>query len=411
MFGETQTPAPAPREITEEQYTQMERKQSERRFFMTGRKVQDNPSLKITQNVVRTSMILDKDQYNIIKEIALRETMTIKDLAAQTGYSVGTVSRVLNNQPHVSELAKEIILKAAEESGFQLNENARQLKQQQSNAILVVCKGKSNELFDSLLMEIQARVASTAYTLIVDYIDENSNEVSRALQLCREKKPLGILFLGGNSQNFLNDFDKIDIPCVLVSNDASGLNFSNLSSVCTDDRAAARCGMDALIALGHRQIVIVGGDREVSDTSRLRYEGCLQALRNHGIEYDEELDYQGVRFSYQDGYNATQQLIADGRKFTALFAVADVMAIGAIRALHNNGLRVPRDVSVMGFDGLLLGSFLVPQLSTVIQSAQQMAQRSVEILLNHIKYGGHACHEAVPFALHQRESTRRIDDD
>ena len=80
MFGETQTPAPAPREITEEQYTQMERKQSERRFFMTGRKVQDNPSLKITQNDVRTSMILDKDQYNIIKEIALRETMTIKDL-------------------------------------------------------------------------------------------------------------------------------------------------------------------------------------------------------------------------------------------------------------------------------------------------------------------------------------------
>ena len=80
MFGETQSPVPQPREITEEQYTQMERKQSERRFFMTGRKVQDDPSLRITQNDVRTSMILDKDQYNIIKEIALRETMTIKDL-------------------------------------------------------------------------------------------------------------------------------------------------------------------------------------------------------------------------------------------------------------------------------------------------------------------------------------------
>lgn len=80
MFGETQTPAPAPREITEEQYMMMERKQSERRFFMTGRKVQDNPSLKITQNDVRTSIILDKGQYDLIKEIALRETMTIKDL-------------------------------------------------------------------------------------------------------------------------------------------------------------------------------------------------------------------------------------------------------------------------------------------------------------------------------------------
>ena len=86
------------------------------------------------------------------------------------------------------------------------------------------------------------------------------------------------------------------------------------------------------------------------------------------------------------------------------------MAIGAIRALHNNGLRVPRDVSVMGFDGLTLGSFFVPQLSTVVQSAKIMARRSVEILIDHIEHGGHACHEAVPYALQQRESTRRIDD-
>ena len=168
--------------------------------------------------------------------------------------------------------------------------------------------------------------------------------------------------------------------------------------------------MDSLIALGHRKFVIVGGDRQVSDTSRLRYEGCLQSFRNHGIDYDEELDYQGARFSYQDAYRATQQLIASGRPFTALFAEADVMAIGAIRALHNNGLRVPRDVSVMGFDGLPLGSFMIPQLSTVFQSAQTMAQRGVEILVDRIENGGEPCHEFVPYSLLQRESTRRIDE-
>lgn len=336
--------------------------------------------------------------------------MTIKDLAEKSGYSVATISRVLNNHPNVSEKARDEIRSLVKESGFQINTTAQQLKQH-ANSILVVVKGTSNEMFSEMIETIQTLIDKTHYPLHVDYMDEDSNEVLRAIQLCREKKPLGILFLGGNSRNFQKDFANIKIPCVLVSNDASGLPFDNLSSVCTDDRQAARCAMDSLIALGHRKFVIVGGDREVSDTSRLRYEGCLQSFRNHGIEYDEELDYQGVRFSYQDGYNATQQLIASGRKFTALFAEADVMAIGAIRALHNNGLRVPRDVSVMGFDGLMLGSFLVPQLSTVIQSAQQMAQRSVEILLNHIKYGCHACHEAVPFALHQRESTRRIDDD
>ena len=335
--------------------------------------------------------------------------MTIKDLAEKSGYSVATVSRVLNNHPNVSSKAREEISRLVEEYGFQINTNARQLKQH-ANSILVVVKGTSNEMFAEMIETIQSLVDKTHYPLHVDYMDEDGNEVLRAIQLCREKKPLGILFLGGNSRNFQKDFGKIEIPCVLVSNDASGLPFDNLSSVCTDDRQAARCAMDSLIAQGHRKFVIVGGDREVSDTSRLRYEGCLQSFRKHGIEYDEELDYRGVRFSYQDGYNATQQLIANERKFTALFAFSDVMAIGAIRSLHNNVLRVPKDVSVTGFDGLMLGSFLVPQLSTVIQSARIMAQRSVEILLNHIEHGGHAHHEAVPYALQHRESTRRADD-
>ena len=335
--------------------------------------------------------------------------MTIKDLAEKTGYSVATVSRVLNNHPNVSIKAREEITRAVEESGFQINTNAKQLKQH-ANSILVVVKGTSNELFSEMVETIQKLVSRTSYPLYVDYMDEDSNEVLRAVQLCREKKPLGILFLGGNSRNFQNDFDKIDIPAVLVSNDASGLPYPNLSSVCTDDRQAARCAMESLIAMGHRKFVIVGGDRETSDTSRLRYEGCLQALRKHGIAYDEELDYQGVRFSCQDGYNATQKLIADGRDFTALFAVADVMAIGAVRALYNNGLRVPRDVSVMGYDGLPLGTFLVPQLSTVHQDGKQMARRSVEILIDSIEKGCRARHEAVPFSLQQRESTRRIDE-
>lgn len=335
--------------------------------------------------------------------------MTIKDLAEKTGYGVATVSRVLNDQPNVSPKAREAILKAVEESGFQINANARHLKSH-ARSILVVVKGTANEMFSEMVETIQSLVARTHYPLHVDYMDEDANEVLRAIQLLPEKKPLGILFLGGNSRNFLNDFDRIDIPCVLVSSSGEGLPFENLSSVTTDDRQAARCAMDSLIALGHRKFAIVGGCREVSDIARLRYEGCMDSFRKHGIDYDDTLDYEGVRFSYQDGYDATQRLIAAGREFTALFAAADVMAIGAIRALHNNGLRVPQDVSVMGFDGLLLSSFLVPQLSTVIQSTKAMASRAVEILIDRIENGGEASHEFVQYSLAQRESTRRIGD-
>ena len=299
-------------------------------------------------------------------------------------------------------------MKAVEESGFELNDNAKQLKQQRSNSIIVVVKGTSNEMFGSLVEYIQSEVAKTEYPLIVDYIDEDDNEVLRADRLCREKKPLGILILGGNMEHFLSGFAKIEIPCVLVSSNASNLPFNNLSSVSTDDRLAAKCAMDALIELGHRRFAIVGGDRDTSDTGRLRFEGCLESCSEHGIDFDRDKDYIGVRFSYQDGYDATCLLLKNKREFTALFAAADVMAIGAIRALKDNGLRVPEDVSVVGFDGLTLSSFLVPKLSTIEQSVRKMAVRSVEILLDCIENEGKARHETVPFALRLRESTRKI---
>ncbi len=333
--------------------------------------------------------------------------MTIKDLAAKTGYAVGTVSRALNDHPNVSEKARAAILQAAAESGFQLNVNAKQLKQQHSTTILVIVKGIQNELFGKMVETIQSCIAATRYQLVVDYMDEDLNEVHRAVRLCQEKKPLGILFLGGNNQNFQQDFHRIDIPCVLVTGDASVLHFDNLSSVSTDDRAAARCAVDRLISLGHRRIAIIGGNRTISDTSRLRFEGCMEAFREHQLDFDPERDYQGVRFSYQDGYRATKTLLEKGCNFTALFAVADVMAIGAIRALWDAGLRVPEDVSVIGIDGLPLGEFLVPQLSTVEQSAERMASCSVDILLSGIEEGAKSTHEKIPFTLQQRESIRK----
>lgn len=334
--------------------------------------------------------------------------MTIKDLAAQTGYSVGTVSRVLNNQPHVSELAREVILRAAKESGFQLNSNAKQLKQQHSNAIAVICKGKSNELFDSLLVALQARIADGSYPLIVDYIDESENEVRRAVQLCLEKKPLAVLFLGGNQSHFLSDFHHISQPCVLVTNSAAELPFPNLSSVSANDAQAAQMAMEHLIALGHERIVILGGHRHYSDTTALRYEGCMRALRKHGIAFDEGRDYENSRFTYEDGYRAARALLSRNPEFTALFAMSDVMAIGAIRALTDTGKRVPEDVSVVGFDGLVIGGFILPRLTTVQQDVEAMADYSLELLRHNIEDSAAARHVLIPVTLLDRESTRKL---
>ncbi len=334
--------------------------------------------------------------------------MTIKDLAAQTGYSVGTVSRVLNHQPNVSEKARKAILEAAEACGFQLNVNAQQLKQVRSQNIIVLMKGTSNQLFAALLENIQKRMEGSPYHLVADYMDEDGNEVLRALQLCREKKPRGLMFMGGNSRHFEGDFDRIDIPCVLVTNDGSELPFQNLSSVCSNDDQAVQELMEGLVKMGHRRIAIVGGDLQISDTTKRRYQGGISVLNAHGIEFDPELDYVGVRFSSADGYKAAEELLTRNRNHTAIFGMADVMAMGAIRALSDHGLRVPEDVSVVGFDGLAIGDYTVPRLATVRQDVTELAKRSVELMIRSIEGKVIPTHEIVPAQLQWRESVKEL---
>ena len=331
--------------------------------------------------------------------------MTIKDIAAYTGYSVGTVSRVLNNQPNVSPKARTTVLQAADKLGFQLNANAKQLKQQHGNSILVVVKGRSNELFGAMVESIQARIAETSYPLIVDYVDEEADEVQRAVRLCAEKKPLGVLFLGGNRENFRRSFDKIQAPCVLVTNNAADLGFANLSSISSDDRAAARMAVEHLIGLGHRRIAVIGGERENSDIGRLRFDGCLAAFESHGIAFDPEQDYETIRYSFSEGYKATRRLLDKGRDFTALFCMSDVMAIGAIRALADAGKAVPGDISIMGFDGLAFGEYTTPRLSTIRQNAADMAGKSVQLLLEHIEHKTQPSYIILPVSLEGKEST------
>ena len=334
--------------------------------------------------------------------------MTIKDISALTGYSVGTVSRVLNNQPNVSEKARQTILEVANASGFQLNANAKQLKQQRATSILVVAKGTSNELFGSLIEALQARVADSPYPLIVDYLDEDDNEVLRGVQLCREKKPLGILFLGGNLDSFRKYFHDVDQPCVLITGDASQLALRNLSSVTTDDRQAGFLAIEHLAQLGHKKIAVIGGQRDVSDISGLRYSGCLDAFSKYGIDFDSDRDYYTGRFSYADGYKAIKSLFETGCPYSAVFAMADVMAIGAIRALRDCGLRVPEDVSVIGMDGLPIGDYTIPKLSSVRQSVEELAQCSVQMLRAQIEAHVSARHETIRPAIERKESTKRI---
>lgn len=325
--------------------------------------------------------------------------MTIKDLAARSGYAVGTVSRVLNNQPNVSEKARRTILAIARAEGFELNSNAKNLKQQRSNSLLAVVRGVYNQLFADLVEHLQSLTAGGDYRLVVDYIDEGENEVRRARQLARELKPQGILFLGGSSENFRDCFGDVALPSVLVTNYGGELGFPNLSSVTTDDRAAAAAAIGYLIAQGHRQIGVIGGSLENSDTSSLRYAGCVEAFQRAGVPFDPARRYQVARYSYAGGYAAMTRLLESERELTAVFAMSDTMAIGAARAARDAGRSIPGDISLVGFDGLPICGYYQPRLATVIQRTTFMAETSLRLLDDMIRCGAGARHVLAPYEL------------
>ena len=330
--------------------------------------------------------------------------MTIKDIARESGYAVGTVSRVLNNHPDVSEKARQRVLAVVEKTGFILNTNAQNLKQTESRSILVLVKGTHNELFAALVEQLQGLVKHSPYTLIVDFFDEDTDEVLRAVKLCAEKKPQGLLFLGGNADNFRRNFSRITVPAVLVTSSAKELGFKNLSSVTTDDYAASVRAVQVLLDRGHRHIAIIGGRPSFSDVSGMRFAGGRAAFAQSGLPAENLVEYGQARFCYEEGYQAMRRVLSENPEVTAAYAVADVVAIGAMRAAQDAGKTVGRDISIIGFDGLTLGGFLMPRLTTVRQSVDRLAQEAADTLRVAIEQGAPARHVTVPFAIIEGES-------
>lgn len=334
--------------------------------------------------------------------------MTIKDIAKESGYSVSTVSRVLNKHPDVSLEAKAKIEEIVAAHNFVPNDNAKHLKQQISKSIAVLVKGTSNMLFASIVEQLQNLIEQSEYSVFVYYMDEYDNEIEEALRLCRERKPLGILFLGGNPPSFKEKLKHISVPCVLVTTVIEPGELDELSCVGTDDIAGGECAIDYLIELGHRRIGIIGGDMDVSYTSWQRLIGCKKSFASHGLEFDEEKNYEKSKFSFDSSYRAMERLLAKNPQITAVFAMSDVTAIGAIRALKDRGIKVPEEISVMGFDGVELAKYYNPKLTTIQQQHRQIAEKSVRLLLNRIERNSGPVREVTPHILVKGESVCAI---
>ena len=332
--------------------------------------------------------------------------MDIRDIAAKSGYGVGTVSRVINDQPNVSDRARERILAVMAELGYEPNSNARYLKMRSQTPVAVFVMGVGNRMFDDILGPLQAALAREDEQIVVTYLNGDIDEVRAAIDYQQARHPKGMVFLGGELESFRASFHEIETPSVLVTADASQLGFANLSSVTIDNVAAARSAVWHLLERGHRRIGIVGGNRASGQIGELRLRGAEQALREHGIELDYERDFEPCDFIEVGGYEATSRLLERTGDLTAVFALGDVVAFGALRAIVDRGLSVPGDVSLVGFDDTAFSQYSVPRITTIRQDAARLAERAAQLLLGALRDGSSATHELVDFELVERESVR-----
>ncbi len=336
--------------------------------------------------------------------------MNIKDIAKISGVGVTTVSRVINNHSDVKKETRERILKIIDEYNYIPNNSARNLKRTETKTIGVLVKGVYNPFFSRIVRVIEMEIAKHNYAMILHYNpkDCTSSDTNVAAELIKEKKLSGLVCLGGNYDLCENhQIEALETPIVLCSAVVSGCTGSALiSSVGIDDNEAAYRGVKKLIELGHREIGMIRIKDDDISGCQVRYDGYISALKDSNIGVNE--DYVAVGdYSFESGHQAMNQLLNRSSKISVVFVATDIMAIGATRAILEKGLRVPEDISILGFDGIDFAEYYMPSISTIKQPVGLLGEKSVELLFELMK-GGEKNHYKLDTEFIARESLKTM---
>lgn len=329
--------------------------------------------------------------------------MNIKDIAKLAGVGISTVSRVLNNRPDVHPETRKLIQDIIEQNNYVPNDNAKQLKQDRSKIIAIIVKGHFNILFLYMIENLQKNIAKYDYAALVHYIEQDGDELEAARYIIGAKKPQGIIFLGANIISFEECFGQIKLPCLISTTSASVLPFKNLSSVSIDDFLAGYQAIDYLIKQGHRKICVLGVHN--SFLGRLREQGARKRALEAGIR-PEHIHSLHASFSVERSYQVVSESLSKKPPYTAMFAISDYMAIGAIKAIFDKGYVVPDDISVVGLDGIEMAQYYNPSITTFIQPIEVMAQESAEIMIDMIENNRKAVHKLFDLTIREGGSVK-----
>jgi DNA-binding LacI/PurR family transcriptional regulator len=313
---------------------------------------------------------------------------TLVDVAREAGVSLATASRVFGSPQLVREDTARRVQAAASSLGFRPNLLGAKLRAQRTRILGVMLPTLENAVFAECWRGIEETALAANYSLmLVTSRYEPARERERVEYLLRHRVDGLVLTVADAARSaVLTQLDDEGVPYVLAYNQAS--QRSQRYSVSVDNRASARAGVEQLIALGHRRIAVVSGAFAASDRARQRHAGYQDAMDAHGLALMPPVTLPGHVPSPTLGDNAAVGACVRGRHgATALFCTNDMLAIGVMSELKRLGLSVPRDVSVLGYDGIALGHLVEPKLATVVQPNHDIGTQAVAALVARLDRG------------------------
>jgi len=338
--------------------------------------------------------------------------ISLIDVAKQAGVSRSTVSRVVNNDEYVSDDTRRVVQAAIKELGYVPNVAARSLRTQRTQVIAVVMPDPLSHIFStdnphyySALIQAISQVSQAQDYAMLLWVGPLDGEREQYYENILKKRIMDGLIIAASVEDeffFVDELLSLQMPFVVIGRPMT--HADQVSYVSIDNVQAAEQGVDFLVRQGYRRIAKIAGNWNNAD-SRERVEGYKHALQQHGLPVNPDL-IKIDTFSRQAGYRQMHALLAEGRDIDAVFAGSDIIALGALDALNEVGLKVPHDIALLGFDDIPDAAKIEPPLTTIRQSITGKAERATQLLLNMIE-GRVAAPKRVllPTELVQRAST------
>lgn len=306
--------------------------------------------------------------------------VTIKDVAHRANVSIATVSRVFNGYTDISEATKKRVMAIAQEMDYSPNMAARTLSSKSQKTIALILNELNISRKSTMPMEVLSGVYKYTESSNCEFVFYGTSDTKQKeksfRQFCNEHNITGVVMQGLKvTDPYYKELSKTKIPTVVIDME---IDNNRVGSVSIDNEWAAKEAVDYLIEIGHQEIAMLNGSLE-ANVSIQREIGYRMSLQEHGIPCVEEY-IQYANFNEETAYQTIKELIPNHPEITAIFSASDIMAIGALRAANDLGLKVPEDLSIIGFDDIVLTNYIQPKLSSVAQDMEKIGYKAAELL-------------------------------